>query len=80
MIGKFQEWKLKYPEETFQPLQHIASRLKPEVDASLRGTSDQLYNTDLAGLVTNVHNLELRLLNEKVSRFKERSGGFTSLD
>ena len=52
-------------------LQHIASRLKPEVDASLRGTSDQSYNTDLAGLVTNVHNLGLPLLNEKVSWCKE---------
>ena len=27
VIGKFQEWKLKYPEVTFEPLQHIASPL-----------------------------------------------------
>ena len=53
-------------------LQHIASRLKPEVDASLRGTSDQLYNTDLAGMVTNVHNLlGLPILNETASWCKE---------
>merc|ERR1712240_690002 len=29
VIGKFQEWKLKYPEVTFKPLQHIAGPLNP---------------------------------------------------
>ena len=29
VIGKFQEWKSKYPEITFKPLQHIAGPLNP---------------------------------------------------
>ena len=29
-LGKFQEWQLKYPEVSFESLQHIAGTLNPE--------------------------------------------------
>ena len=29
VMGKFQEWQLKYPEVSFEPLQHITGPLNP---------------------------------------------------